>query len=143
MLERLGVAAPPVQCLPDLAFQLRVLQRAPAVTAEAIVGGQRLLVVLQRLGIGGDLACLVARSEQAAFGVFPVLGPRVVERKQAVQLRTPVDEQLLDHARDRPVQFTSPLEQDAVVHGLLGQSMAERVLQFRHAAPFADEVEQL
>jgi hypothetical protein len=120
-----------------------MLQRTPPVSAQAIVRSQRPLVVLQRLSVGGDLARLVARGEQAALGVLPVLGPRVVERKHAVKLRAPAGRRLLDRPRDRLVQLTSPLEQDAVVHRLLGQDMPEQVFQFWHAPQLADEIEQL
>ena len=93
VLPRSLVLASTVEGLADLALDARPLRRLPGVTEGLRVGCHRQLVVLQRLGVGGDAPGLVAGLEEVLLGLLPVLGLRVVVGEKAGEVLETVREQ--------------------------------------------------
>ena len=124
----------------DLSRQGAALQRLELVSVNLQVGRLGAAEMLQRFGVGGHAAGLVAGLEQIDLRLLPVFGARVVVRQQAREFVEPVREQRLDGLRHAPVDGAPVLRQDAAVGRLLHERVLEDVLQVRQALPLADEL---
>ena len=140
LLVRRFVVAGAEQRRADLARQGAALQRLEPGTVRLEVGGLGAAQMLERLGVGGHAAGLVAGLEQPGLRLFPVLGAGVVVRQQAREFVETIGKQQLDGMGHALVDAAPVLGQDAAVGRLLHQPVLEDVFEVGQALLLADQL---
>ena len=140
MSNRLLVVPNSIVRLPDLAVHGCALQRRQLPAGHLHEHRLRLPVVLQRLGVGGDAAGLIAGGEQRGVSVLPVLGAGIVIGEQAHEFVAVICKQALDSLSHATVDRAAALGKEAAVGRLLHQRMLEDVFDLRDLLAQPDQL---
>ena len=139
MPESVVMFPTPVVGFAELALDDRQLSRIHLVAKGVPAGIDRLLIVMQRFGVGGEAIRLGARLEKIFLGTLPDLGASEVIGQRAAQLVQVVREQQFQRFGNLLVHLAPARAQDAVISDLLDDGMPEDIFKLRVLRMFANE----